>query len=180
MEAQLAEVRFRSLYDEHGRDLLAYALRRTPNPEDAADILAETFLVAWRRSAEVPPGSEARLWLFGVARRVLANQLRAEHRRIRLSERLRIEVVDEVADLPHPEGEDSGVLAALASLPPEDRELLMLIAWEELTPGQAARVLGVSPVAARSRLLRARRRLRRELDREEPIQAERDVNEVDR
>jgi RNA polymerase sigma-70 factor (ECF subfamily) len=181
LEGQLAEVWFRSLYAEHGRDLLAYALRRTPNPEDAADILAETFLVAWRRSSEVPPGPQARLWLFGVARRVLANQRRADRRRTRLAERLRSEVAEEAANWPHAQSEDGAVLAALARLTPEDRELLTLIAWEELTPAQAARVLGASSVAVRSRLLRARRRLRRELDGDgPPIQAERERDEVDR
>lgn len=66
---ELAEARFRRLYDEHGREVLAYALRRTSDPEDAADVVAETFdvvaetfLVAWRRGAEVPPGPAARLW----------------------------------------------------------------------------------------------------------------------
>ena len=62
--------------------MLGYALRRTDNTDDAADVLAETFLVAWRRPDEIPPGPQARLWLYGTARRVLANQRRAERRRL--------------------------------------------------------------------------------------------------
>lgn len=164
LSRQLAEVRFRQLYAEHGRVILAYALRRVSDPEDAADILAETFLVAWRRCAEVPAGSDARLWLFGVARRTLANQRRGEIRRTRLTERLRSDFA--AADLlqaPPPEQGDEVALATLARLDPADQEILRLTAWEELTPTQAGRVLGLSAVAARSRLHRARRRLRREL-----------------
>src|SRR5215207_10059445 len=64
--------RFARLYGDHGRDVLAYALRRAAGPEDAADVVAETFLTAWRRLPDVPPDPEARLWLYGVARRILA------------------------------------------------------------------------------------------------------------
>lgn len=163
LSRQLAEIRFRQLYADHGRAILAYALRRVADPDDAADVLAETFLVAWRRCADVPGGDAARLWLFGVARNTLANQRRAEHRRTRLTERLRADLA--AADLLQapPEHGDEAALAALARLDPADREILRLTAWEELTPAQAGRVLGLSPVAARSRLHRARRRLRREL-----------------
>ena len=63
--------RFEQLYRETRRDLLAYVWRRTPSPEDAADALAETYLIAWRKLDSLPRGGEARLWLFGVARNVL-------------------------------------------------------------------------------------------------------------
>ncbi|MBX6384794.1 MAG: RNA polymerase subunit sigma-24 [Microbispora sp.] len=63
--------------DLHYADLLAYVRRRTESPEDAADALAETFATAWRRIGDVPAGPPARLWLYGVARRVLANGRRA-------------------------------------------------------------------------------------------------------
>ncbi len=159
----MAEVRFRRLYEEHGKDLLAYALRRARDPEDAADVVAETFLVAWRRGPEVPVDAAARLWLFGVARRILSNQQRGERRRAKLAERLRTDLAAQFENRPEPEGEHGVLRATLERLEPEDRELLRLIAWEELTPAQAARVLGVSAVAARSRLLRARRRFRAEL-----------------
>jgi RNA polymerase sigma factor (sigma-70 family) len=162
---RLAEVRFRGLYADHGREILAYALRRVSDPEDAADVVAETFLVAWRRADEVPPGEQARLWLYGVARRALANQQRGERRRERLGERLRADLAPALAGAPDPP--DPDVLAALERLQPEDREVLRLSAWEELSPSEVARTLGISAVAARSRLHRARRRLRRALMEEE-------------
>lgn len=164
LSRQLAEARFRKLYADHGREILTYALRRVEDPEDAADVLAETFLVAWRRSADIPAGPQARLWLYGVARRTLANQRRGELRRARLNERLRTELVDAINDWAPPDDGAGEAIAALGRLDPRDRELLRLTAWEELSPRQAATVLGLSPVAARSRLHRARRRLRRELE----------------
>jgi RNA polymerase sigma-70 factor (ECF subfamily) len=159
-----SEARFRRLYAEHGRDLLGYALRRVPDPEDAADVLADTFLVAWRRIDEVPSGARARLWLFGVARRTIANHHRGAHRRDRLGERLRGELRDL---LDHDEPNlDEELTRALSRLEVGDQELLRLTAWEGLTPSQAARALGITAVAARSRLHRARRRLRQALDRQ--------------
>src|SRR5215469_9083439 len=80
--------RFAAVYQAHHAAILGYALRRTRAPEDAADVIAETFLTAWRRLEEVPPEPEARLWLYGVARRVLANHHRGERRRSALTERL--------------------------------------------------------------------------------------------
>src|ERR1700754_4129216 len=77
---ELAQVRFGKLYRDHGRAVLEYALRRVEAREDAADVVAETFLVVWRRMEEVPMGDAARLWLYGVARHVLANMHRAEPR----------------------------------------------------------------------------------------------------
>jgi RNA polymerase sigma-70 factor, ECF subfamily len=152
--------RFARLYGEHGRDVLAYALRRAAGPEDAADVVAETFLTAWRRLPDVPPGAEARLWLYGVARRVLANQRRGERRRLRLGERLRDDLGAMAVPGPHASAGDSALLVALSRLDEEDRELLLLVGWEELGPAEAARVVGASAVAVRSRLHRARRRLR--------------------
>jgi RNA polymerase sigma-70 factor, ECF subfamily len=152
--------RFARLYGEHGRDVLAYALRRAAGPEDAADVVAETFLAAWRRLADVPAGTDARLWLYGVARRVLANQRRGERRRLRLGERLRDDLSALAVPGPPASAADHAVLVALSRLDEGDRELLLLVGWEELEPAEAARVVGASAVAVRSRLHRARRRLR--------------------
>ena len=157
---ELAEARFSRLYQEHQREILRYALRRSAEPEDAADVVAETFLVAWRRLGEVPAEAEARLWLYATARRVLANHQRGSKRRTRLAERLREELRRQLASQPAPA---RPVLAALAEMADADRELLMLVGMEELSPGEAARVLGISTVAARTRLHRARRRLRARL-----------------
>lgn len=153
----LAEQRFSHLYSAHAREILGYALRRCSDPEDAADAVAETFLAAWRRLPEVPLGDEERLWLYGTARFVLANQQRGERRRTRLAEQLRRELRRQLPSEPAEDG--TGILEALSALGETDRELLMLVGWEELSPAQAARVLGITALAARSRLHRARRRL---------------------
>src|SRR6188472_1163219 len=168
---ELAQVRFGRLYREQGRAILAYALRRAGDPEDAADVVAETFLVAWRRLGEVPNGEEARLWLYAVARRALANQHRAARRRTRLGERLAESLRTELATHPTPSAEAADVLRAMAGLSDGDRELLLLVSWEELSPGEAAKVLEVSSLAARSRLHRARRRLRDLLEEREPAES---------
>jgi RNA polymerase sigma-70 factor (ECF subfamily) len=165
---ELAEARLSRLYREHGREIMGYALRRAGSPEEAADAVAETFLVAWRRLGDVPRGAEARLWLYGTARLVLANQRRAERRRTRLAERLGEALRRELATHSPSEGHRAeGVRQALLGLGDADRELLRLVAWEELTPAQAARVLGISALAARSRLHRARRRLQTLLGKEQ-------------
>lgn len=164
---ELAKVRFGKLYREQARAVLAYALRRVDGHEDAADVVAETFLVAWRRLDEVPIGRAERLWLYAVARRVTANARRAEGRRTRLAERLAETLRTELASHPNRGGEATEVLRAMAGLSEEDRELLLLVTWEELSPSEAARVLGVSSLAARSRLHRARRRLRELLEEHE-------------
>lgn len=157
---ELAQVHFSRLYREQGRAVLAYALRRVEGPEDAADVVAETFLVAWRRLGEVPAGGEARLWLYAVARRVIANLQRTERRRTRLGQRLTESLRTELATHPAPGGEAAEVLRAMTDLSDGDRELLLLVSWEELSPSEAAKVLEISSLAARSRLHRARRRLR--------------------
>jgi len=157
---ELAEARFSRLYRDHEREILRYALRRSTDPQDAADVVAETFLVAWRRLGEVPVDEEARLWLYATARRVLANHQRGVKRRTRLAERLREELRKQ---LPLQAVAERPVLEALATMSDADRELLMLVGMEELSPSEAACVLGVSTMAARTRLHRARRRLRARL-----------------
>ena len=155
------EERFRTLFESHVRELLGYALRRSGSPDDAADVVGETMLVAWRRLPEVPADGTAKLWLYGVARRVLANQRRGLLRREKLGERLRHELTQVVPD---PAGaiETGAVLrAAIARLGDDDRELIMLTTWEGLDPGEAAVVLGVPARTVRTRLHRARGRLRK-------------------
>ncbi|GAA1756432.1 RNA polymerase sigma factor [Nonomuraea bangladeshensis] len=154
--------RFEVIYVANYADILAYVARRTGSPEDAADALAETFTTAWRRLDDVPEGRDARLWLFGVARRVLANGRRAESRRGELVERLG----RELAAWAEPGRSGSvlpGVREAFARLSPDDREILSLVGWEGLGSDEVAMVLGCSRGAARLRLHRARKRLAREL-----------------
>lgn len=157
--------RFEEIYAANHDPILAYVLRRSGSGEDAADALAETFLTAWRRLEDIPAGDRARLWLFGVARRVLANQRRGERRRSALSVRLRADLVQAIRD-GGPRSEHAAVSAAFDSLPERDRELLSLAAWEGLDAGEIAEVLGCSRSAARVRMHRARQRFARELQRQ--------------
>jgi DNA-directed RNA polymerase specialized sigma24 family protein len=84
--------RFEAVYADNHAAILGYVLRRTQNPDDAADVIADTFLTAWRRLEEMPSGPDVRLWLYGVTRRVLANHYRGERRRSALSDRLRADL----------------------------------------------------------------------------------------
>jgi RNA polymerase sigma-70 factor (ECF subfamily) len=151
--------RFEQVYAVHRAAILGYALRRTGSADDAADVIAETSLAAWRRIDEMPTGEAARPWLYGVARRVLANQRRGEHRRSALGERLRSELSAEPQYREPPLGSE-GVAVAFRRLADSDREILTLAGWEGLDAGQIAVVLGCSRNAARIRLHRARRRPR--------------------
>lgn len=151
---------FRALYAEHFDAVLGFALRRVDRPEDAADVTADTFLVAWRRLAHVPPGAETRAWLYGVARRVLANQRRGEGRRTALGSRLRRELATHVPDAAGEVVQRADVTAAMRRLSARDQEVLELHLWESLEPREIADVLGVTTVVVRPRLSRARARLR--------------------
>jgi RNA polymerase sigma-70 factor (ECF subfamily) len=124
-----------ALFREHGADVLAYALRRT-DAGSAEDVVAEVFLTAWRRADRVPD-REPVLWLYAVARRVLANQRRATRRREALVDVLGT-LTRRHSAAPEPGG--SPLTAALGRLRPDDREVLMLIAWEGLDAKQAATV----------------------------------------
>jgi RNA polymerase sigma-70 factor (ECF subfamily) len=148
--------RFEEIYREHVGAVAAYALRRAPR-EVAEDVVAETFLVAWRRLDRMP--AEPLPWLYGVARRTLANHRRSAARRASLVHRLQIEAPGGAVS-----AVDERLLDALRTLPRRDREVLMLLAWEGLTPAEAAQVLGCSAVAYRIRLHRARKRLAVALD----------------
>jgi RNA polymerase sigma-70 factor (ECF subfamily) len=150
------EDRFRRLFDACYSPLHAYARRRTALA-DADDIVADTLTVAWRRLDDVPTGDGALPWLYGVARRTLANQRRGSGRREALVRRL----VRERTAVPAAFGGDAHpILGALERLRPDDREVLQLWAWEQLRADEIAAVLGCSPNAAALRLSRARRRLR--------------------
>jgi len=135
---------------------LAYALRRT-DPATAEDVVAETFVIAWRRLDDLPEPPLP--WLLGVARRVLANLRRGERRRMAMLDRLRREPPP-VSALPGAEGRE---LAALAALPERDREALILHAWDGLDHAGAGTVMGCSAATFAVRLHRARERFGRAL-----------------
>lgn len=172
LQGQADRDRFAALYADNARALLGYALRRCPTPEDAADLVSEVFLVAWRRLDEVPAGPDARPWLFGTARLTLANQRRGAARRIRLGETLRRHVGEALAEDPARavvrRERDGDLDRALTTLSELDRGLLTLIAWDGMTPAQAAATLGLRPAVVRVRLHRARQRLRQALEAQEP------------
>ncbi|HEY3969857.1 MAG TPA: sigma-70 family RNA polymerase sigma factor [Solirubrobacteraceae bacterium] len=189
------------LYAKYAPAVKAYVLRRA-GVSTADDVVAEVFVVCWRRFEEVPV--DPLPWLLGVARRVLSTQRRGERRRGALHERLAGQagrslgnapedfvgaaltdfathtsadiagdLAGEPASVSRYPGEgalagvtDPALAAALACLNEADRELLLLIAWEALSPAEAATVLGIKPATARVRLLRARRRLTQALSRE--------------
>ncbi|GAA4911702.1 RNA polymerase sigma-70 factor (ECF subfamily) [Nonomuraea thailandensis] len=157
------ERRFEELYASSYRPLLGYALRRCPDLDDAADVVAETFMVAWRRIEAVPQGDEARLWLFGVARKVLANHRRGERRHEQRTAALRAQLAASPLAAEPPGEELSRLGQVFRALPEADRELLALVAWERLSPGEIAKVLGTSANVVRVRLYRARRRFARRL-----------------
>ena len=147
------EESFRRLFSRHYGAVFAYAARRV-GWDEAADVTAEVLTVAWRKFRSVPAEPGTLPWLYGVARRVVANQLRSQRRRIRLHA--------EVAAMPRigwSDADPADLDDALASLREDDREVLMLAAWEGLTPSEMGRALGCSANAAAVRLHRARGRL---------------------
>lgn len=158
--------RFEEIYDAYSGLILAYAAQRTSDPNDAADIVAETFVVAWRRIDDVPDGEQARPWLYGVARRVLSRHHRSAHRRGRLDERLTSELprlLDGASPLPAEGPDREAIAAAFAELSDSDRELLTLVAWDGLGRDEIAVILGRSRATVRVRLHRARKRFAQQL-----------------
>lgn len=154
---------FTALAERVGPRVLAYLVRRCDQPADAADLVSEVFLVAWRRRGDLPEAADDAVgWLFGIARGVLANHHRGQLRRSALTERLREHIVLTGATHTAPDGSVE-VRAALGRLRPQDREVLTLTAWDGLSAEQIAAALGITAAAVRQRLARARQRLREEL-----------------
>jgi RNA polymerase sigma-70 factor (ECF subfamily) len=150
---------FTDVYGTHHADVVRYGLRRLGDLEASTELAQEVFVVAWRRRAEVPDTSLP--WLYGVARRLLANQWRAHRSRPEALPLTHPDALPQRAQTPQP---DSVVAladlhTALAALPGADQEILRLIGWEQLTLAEAAVALDCSRGAAAVRLHRARRRL---------------------
>ncbi len=158
--------RFTSLAADVWEPLQRY-LRRRADPDDVDDIAAETLTVLWRRLDQIPAGAEVP-WCYSVARRCLANHRRGTVRRRRLVDRVtsrreaRVDspdatdtIVDEL---------DPDLHRALATLSADDRELLTLWAWEQLSVSELAVALDASPNTVSVRLRRARQRLANQID----------------
>lgn len=160
------EARFDRIFDRHHDAMQRYCLRRLPWHE-VNDVVAEVFLVAWRRIDEAPESRELP-WLYGIAKNVVRNAHRARHRQERL--RTKVKAQGETSE-PSAEVhvvrnvEEQAVLDALATLRDADQELLRLKCWEQLSNGEIAAVLGTSTHAVDMRIARARGRLERALAR---------------
>ncbi len=139
-------------------DLLGYFERRVAPREDAADLLGEVMLTAWRRVDQLPEGAERRrMWLFTIAANVLANHRRSARRRSALTDRLRGLVA--TARPLQDQGEAHAVRDAVLRLPVGQRDLVMLVHWEGLSVAEAAEILGVNASTARGRYAAAKSEL---------------------
>ena len=165
------EARFRAIYADAYADVLRFVQRRVQSSH-AEDATADAFLVAWRRLGDAPKRPEdVRAWLFGIARNCLLNTLRGQGRR----DALAVRVIEAAHSSGLADGLDAELLARRIDLAAAWRQLsetyqeaLSLTVFEDLTSPQAARVLGITPVSYRLRLMRARRALRRQLDLAKP------------
>jgi RNA polymerase sigma-70 factor (ECF subfamily) len=152
--------RFEKMYREHRGPVLAFLLRRCAQPADAADALSDVFTTAWRRIDDIPDGDAERPWLFGVAYRTLANHSRSRRRRVRLVDELAV-ALRRFEQQPAETVVDSEALeTALGRLSDIDRAIVTLTAWEQFNSAEIGAILDLSPGTVRTRLHRARARLR--------------------
>jgi RNA polymerase sigma-70 factor, ECF subfamily len=160
--------RFTRLYRDHRADLERFVRRRLP-PAQVEDVVAEAFLVAWRRLDEAP--QEERPWLFGIARNVMLASTRTHGRWRALHVRLAAQPVPAGLELAADVASRTDIIRAWAKLNVSEREVLTLVAWDGLSAREAAAVLGCQAGTFRVRLLRARRHLLQILDRLPQIDA---------
>ena len=142
---------------ESNGDLLRFLHRRVGS-DDAPDLFGETLLIAWRRVGDLPDdATEARMWLFGLARGTLLNHARGQRRRIALADKVRSHMPVTAAP---PADEGGEVRDAIARLKPELAEIVQLVHWDGFTLAQAAEIIGIPAATARSRYARAKDDLR--------------------
>src|SRR5580692_1400948 len=140
----------------------------------AADVVSEVFLAAFRNRGRYQPSrADARPWLYGIATKVISQQLRAEGRRAHLLSAVPVPPptefpADDIGDRITAERLRPVLFGVLAELSPADRELVLLVAWAELSYKQAAQALEIPVGTVRSRLHRARARVRRAIDSADP------------
>jgi RNA polymerase sigma-70 factor (ECF subfamily) len=153
----------------NAEDLLAYFTRRVSSAEDAADLVGETMLAVWRRIADLPDDStRARMWMFGVARRVLANHHRSQTRQRALTSK--IEQQHGIEDSPYAtaRAEFLDVRAAIDQLPAAHRELILLVHGDGFSIVEASRIMSTTASTARSRYSAALKKLHDVLNDEHP------------
>lgn len=163
--------RFEAVFDQHHGDVWSF-IARCAGRQVADDLAGQVFVVAFERRASFDPAlGEVRGWLFGIARNLVRTRRRSDGRRIRAFARManqRHQQPDEsqhIVDADELRVEQRLVLAALQRLSEDDRELLVLAVWEGLSYTQIAAVIGVPIGTVRSRLSRARKRLRELVER---------------
>ena len=156
---------FGAIFDRHGSTLLRFLARRV-DPAEAEDLLGDVFRIAFeRRSAFEQGRASARPWLYGLAANVVAKHHRSEARRFRAMARVPAEPpLDEDPAERAVAAADAGarwtrVMDAIGTLPEAERQVLLLVAWEELSYEEIALALGIRVGTVRSRLSRGRARL---------------------
>jgi RNA polymerase sigma-70 factor (ECF subfamily) len=155
------EDRFAELFGAHHRAVRHYVIRRAW-PDAVDDVVADTFLIAWRRLESIP--HDALPWLFTTARNCLSNHRRGALRGAALLTRLAAEPAPAAPDELERAARRDSIVRALARLSDDERELVMLGDWDGVSPRQIAATLGLGAVETRARLYRARRKLRGALD----------------
>lgn len=161
---------FAALFDRYARDVFRHAVRQLESIDDAEDVLAMVFLHAWRRRRDVRVvNGSARAWLLMTTNNLCRNHRRARRRYRAVLTRLGAPNVvadpaDEVVERHAVQARGRQVAAMLAGLDPLDRQIVALCLIGELTYGDVAELLGISHASVRSRLSRARRRLRGQLE----------------
>jgi RNA polymerase sigma-70 factor (ECF subfamily) len=166
------DARAKRLLSTESADVLQYLFRRVQQREDSADLLGEAMLVVWKKRTSVPTDStEARMWFFGIARRLLVSHYRGRSRREALASVLRAQIAaaetkadrDGTAILGG-EGNRQEIRSLIAGLAPIDREIVSLVHWDGFSLAEVAIMMGISSSTVRSRYRRARARLRTQLD----------------
>lgn len=161
------ETRFVEAYQSCYSLVYAYCRRRV-GPDAVDDIVAETFLTAWRKIDSLPPEHEVLPWQYAIAYRLVGHQWRGVSRKKRLADKLSsigVQPVEPPDELVVTRVESRLAVKAVSKLKPSDREILLLSVWEGLSNSEIAGVLGIAEGTARQRLYQARRRITREFNR---------------
>lgn len=162
VQATADTAHFEELFDRHARELLRYCFRRTADAALAEDAVSIVFLEGWRRRADLRRDTDARPWLYGIATNVVRQQWRSRRRHAAAVARIAAERMagPPTAELVERQEEMRAVLASIAQLPSREQDVLALCVWSNLSYEEAAGALGIPVGTVRSRLSRARARLR--------------------